>query len=147
MNSSHSAERIGPQDYRKSCHSKVGEGIEVHSCNRNWTFGKIYRFHEVSAETSPLYDSVSTTFPSVPLISLTFLYQNFCSYEYMIDNILDLIKAATSSSVIDVEAVFENCHPFGLLEPSVMKVRSIPSPQCLWTSHFHKLPLAVYSGF
>lgn len=49
------------------------------------------------------------------------MFLDFMSYEYMIDNILDLIKAATSSSVIDVEAVFENCHPFGLLEPSVMK--------------------------
>ncbi len=40
----------------------------------------------------------------------------------MIDNILDLIKAATSSQSIDMEAVVEGCHPLGMLEPAVMKV-------------------------
>ena len=62
----------------------------------------------------------------------------------MIDNILDLIKAATSAQVrptaaclpaclsrrrrllppsqsVDMEAVVEGCHPLGMLEPSVMK--------------------------
>jgi V-type H+-transporting ATPase subunit d len=39
----------------------------------------------------------------------------------MIDNILDLIKAATSSQSVDMEAVVEGCHPLGMLEPSVMK--------------------------
>lgn len=39
----------------------------------------------------------------------------------MIDNILDLIKAATSSQSVDMEAVVENCHPLGMLEPAVMK--------------------------
>jgi hypothetical protein len=64
----------------------------------------------------------------------------------MIDNILDLIKAATSAQArthtqpglsvyirkrllflsrwvqsVDMEAVVENCHPLGMLEPSVMK--------------------------
>jgi hypothetical protein len=42
----------------------------------------------------------------------------------MIDNILDLIKAATSASssgAVDVNAVIENCHPLGMLEESVMK--------------------------
>lgn len=39
----------------------------------------------------------------------------------MIDNILDLIKAATSSQSIDMEAVVATCHPLGMLEPSVMK--------------------------
>jgi V-type H+-transporting ATPase subunit d len=48
-------------------------------------------------------------------------FLDFVSYEYMIDNILDLVKAATSSSNVDMKAVIENCHPLGLLEPSVMK--------------------------
>jgi V-type H+-transporting ATPase subunit d len=39
----------------------------------------------------------------------------------MIDNILDLIKAATSAQTVDMETVVENCHPLGMLEPSVMK--------------------------
>jgi V-type H+-transporting ATPase subunit d len=43
------------------------------------------------------------------------------TYEYIIDNILDLIKAATSSATADLKAVIENCHPLGLLEPAVMK--------------------------
>jgi vacuolar-type H+-ATPase subunit C/Vma6 len=34
----------------------------------------------------------------------------------MIENILDLIKAATSAQTVDVEAVVENCHPLGMLE-------------------------------
>jgi V-type H+-transporting ATPase subunit d len=49
----------------------------------------------------------------------TFL--DFVSYEYVIDNILDLIKAATSSQSVDIEAVVEGCHPLGMLEPSTMK--------------------------
>jgi V-type H+-transporting ATPase subunit d len=53
-----------------------------------------------------------------------------CSYEYMIDNILDLIKAATAastggssagSSTVDVNALMENCHPLGMLDESVMR--------------------------
>lgn len=50
-------------------------------------------------------------------------FLDFVAAEYMIDNILDLIKAATSQSgsVVDVEAVIENCHPLGLLDPAVMK--------------------------
>lgn len=47
-----------------------------------------------------------------------------CSYEYMIDNILDLIKAATSGGgggALDVEELVANCHPLGRLEDSVMK--------------------------
>ena len=39
----------------------------------------------------------------------------------MIDNILDLIKAATSSQSVDVEAVVESCHPLGTLESGIMK--------------------------
>lgn len=41
---------------------------------------------------------------------------DFIAAEYMIDNILDLIKAATSSQRVDMEAVVENCHPLGMLE-------------------------------
>jgi V-type H+-transporting ATPase subunit d len=48
-------------------------------------------------------------------------FMDFITYEYMIDNILDLIKAATSTQTLDMEAVVENCHPLGMLEPSVMK--------------------------
>jgi len=48
-------------------------------------------------------------------------FLDFVAYEYVIDNILDLIKAATSSSTVDLNAVVENCHPLGLLDPAVMK--------------------------
>lgn len=61
-------------------------------------------------------------------------FLDFISFEYMIDNILDLIKAATAGgsssgaggasgggAAIDVESLVENCHPYGLLAPSVMK--------------------------
>ena len=50
-------------------------------------------------------------------------FLDFVAAEYMIDNILDLIKAATSQSgtLVDVNAVLENCHPLGLLDPAVMK--------------------------
>ena len=48
-------------------------------------------------------------------------FLDFVRYEYIIDNILDLIKAATSSSTVDMSAVVENCHPLGMLEPAVMK--------------------------
>jgi len=48
-------------------------------------------------------------------------FLDFVAYEYMIDNILDLVKAATSSASVDMQAVVDNCHPLGLLEPSVMK--------------------------
>jgi len=48
-------------------------------------------------------------------------FLDFVAYEYMIDNILDLIKAATSAQTVDAEAVLANCHPLGMLEPSVMK--------------------------
>ena len=48
-------------------------------------------------------------------------FLDYVAYEYMIDNILDLIKAATSSQSVDMEAVVEHCHPLGLLDPSVMK--------------------------
>lgn len=43
-------------------------------------------------------------------------FLDFVSAEYMIDNILDLIKAATSSQRVDMEAVVDNCHPLGMLE-------------------------------
>lgn len=48
-------------------------------------------------------------------------FLDYVTYEYIIDNILDLIKAATSSTTVDLNAVVENCHPLGLLEPAVMK--------------------------
>ncbi len=49
-------------------------------------------------------------------------FLDYVAFEYMIDNILDLIKAATSSSgPADLEAVVEGCHPLGLLDPAVMK--------------------------
>ena len=48
-------------------------------------------------------------------------FMDYVAYEYMIDNILDLIKAATSASSVNMEAVVENCHPLGLLSPSIMK--------------------------
>jgi len=48
-------------------------------------------------------------------------FLDFVSYEYVIDNILDLIKAATSSQSVDVEEVVAHCHPLGRLDPSVMK--------------------------
>jgi vacuolar-type H+-ATPase subunit C/Vma6 len=44
-----------------------------------------------------------------------------CRYEYLIDNILDLIKAATSNQSIDMEALVENCHPLGIIDPAIMK--------------------------
>ena len=43
-------------------------------------------------------------------------FLDYVAYEYMIENILDLIKAATSAQSVDVEAVVENCHPLGMLE-------------------------------
>ena len=49
------------------------------------------------------------------------VFLDYVAYEYMIDNILDLIKAATSSQSVDMETVVEHCHPLGLLEPAVMK--------------------------
>ena len=48
-------------------------------------------------------------------------FLDFVAYEYMIDNILDLIKAATSSQTVDAQAVVSGCHPLGLLDESVMK--------------------------
>lgn len=48
-------------------------------------------------------------------------FLDFVTYEFIIDNILDLVKAATSSTTVDLAAVIENCHPLGLLEPAVMK--------------------------
>ena len=48
-------------------------------------------------------------------------FLDFVTYEYMIDNILDLIKAATSSAVVDLAAVVDACHPLGLLDAAVMK--------------------------
>ena len=45
-------------------------------------------------------------------------FLDFVAYEYMIDTILDLIKAATSSQSVDVEAVVENCHPLGACVPT-----------------------------
>jgi len=48
-------------------------------------------------------------------------FLDFVSFEYMIDNILDLVKAATSSASVDMQAVVDNCHPLGMLEPAVMK--------------------------
>lgn len=48
-------------------------------------------------------------------------FMDYVAYEYMIDNILDLIKAATSSQSVDMDALVESCHPLGLLEPTVMK--------------------------
>ena len=48
-------------------------------------------------------------------------FLDFVSYEYMIDNILDLVKAATSAASVDMQAVVDNCHPLGLLEPAVMR--------------------------
>ena len=40
-------------------------------------------------------------------------FLDFVAYEYMIDNILDLIKAATSSQTVDAQAVVAGCHPLG----------------------------------
>ena len=40
-------------------------------------------------------------------------FLDFVAYEYMIDNILDLIKAATSSQTVDAQAVVGGCHPLG----------------------------------
>lgn len=48
-------------------------------------------------------------------------FLDFVAYEYVIDNILDLIKAATSSQSVDVEAVVEHCHPLGRLDAGLMK--------------------------
>jgi V-type H+-transporting ATPase subunit d len=48
-------------------------------------------------------------------------FMDFVAYEYQIDAILDLIKAATSASSVDMEALVENVHPLGMLDPSVMK--------------------------
>ena len=50
-------------------------------------------------------------------------FLDYVAFEYMIDNILDLVKAATttSSGPPDLEAVLESCHPLGLLDPAVMK--------------------------
>lgn len=57
-------------------------------------------------------------------------FMDFISAEYLIDNVLDVIKAAVSSSQnsasasggrVDVESLFENCHPLGMLEEGVMK--------------------------
>lgn len=48
-------------------------------------------------------------------------FMDYITYEYMIDNILDLMKAATSAQTVDMEAVFENCHPLGMVEQGVMK--------------------------
>lgn len=52
-------------------------------------------------------------------------FMDYVAYEYMIDNILDLIKAATSGGggggALDVEELVANCHPLGKLEDSVMK--------------------------
>jgi V-type H+-transporting ATPase subunit d len=48
-------------------------------------------------------------------------FLDFVAMEYVIDNILDLIKAATSSASVDMQAVVENCHPLGMLEPAVMR--------------------------
>ena len=45
-------------------------------------------------------------------------FLDFVTYEYMIDNILDLIKAATSSAIVDLAAVVDACHPLGLLDPA-----------------------------
>ena len=58
--------------------------------------------------------------PRAPLGTLA-RFLDFVAYEYMIDNILDLIKAATSSASVDMQAVVENCHPLGMLEPAVMR--------------------------
>lgn len=48
-------------------------------------------------------------------------FLDYVMYEYMIDNILDLVKAATSGVAVDMEAVVESCHPLGLLDPAIMK--------------------------
>lgn len=58
--------------------------------------------------------------PRAPLGTLA-RFLDFVAYEYMIDNILDLIKAATSSQTVDAQAVVSGCHPLGLLDESVMK--------------------------
>lgn len=57
-------------------------------------------------------------------------FMDFVAAEYVIDNVLDVIKAAVSSSQhsataggsrVDVESLFESCHPLGLLDEGVMK--------------------------
>lgn len=48
-------------------------------------------------------------------------FMDFVAYEYLIDNILDLIKAATSSQSVDMDALEASCHPLGKLDPAVMK--------------------------
>ena len=59
--------------------------------------------------------------PPLPPAGTLARFLDFVAYEYMIDNILDLIKAATSSQTVDAQAVVSGCHPLGLLDESVMK--------------------------
>lgn len=53
-------------------------------------------------------------------------FMDYVAFEYMIDNILDLIKAAVSGASggggsVDMESVLEHCHPLGMLDASLMK--------------------------
>jgi V-type H+-transporting ATPase subunit d len=42
-------------------------------------------------------------------------------YEYMIENILMLLKATLADESVDAEALIEQCHPLGLFKASTMK--------------------------
>lgn len=64
-------------------------------------------------------------------------FLDFVSYEYMIDNILDLIKAATSSQTVDAQAVVAGCHPLG----ACARARGYPS-----ASSAHRLSPALPSS-
>ncbi len=49
----------------------------------------------------------------------TFL--DFITYEYMIDNVMTLLKGTMSSSEININDLIAQCHPLGMFKESTMR--------------------------
>lgn len=48
-------------------------------------------------------------------------FMDYITYEYMIDNVVMLLKATLNNSQIDVNELIEHCHPLGLFKESTMR--------------------------
>lgn len=48
-------------------------------------------------------------------------FLDYITYEYMIDNVILLLKATLNNSSIDVNELIQHCHPLGLFKESTMR--------------------------
>lgn len=48
-------------------------------------------------------------------------FMDYITYEYMIDNVVMLLKATLNNTQVDVNELIEHCHPLGLFKESTMR--------------------------